>query len=307
MTLPPLYFSNKGLPLSTTTTTTTGDKHELPPELLATILNAYGSYSDYARLACVQDAWKDVLYDAAASSVEEQWNLAAALLEGTNGLQQNPTAALGLLYDLAAVDVDPTTQAPIIVTPKKKENEQNAQQHAYVSRAMQTIGHLYLDGTITTVPSTTATGVAWLQAAYTVGHDAHAAYDVAILYEYGQHQVPVDVVAAAAWFHHAAAAGHTEAMAELGLCYELGCGVEADDATALDWYYKAAEGGHVTAKYSVAEIFEEARGVPQSDAEACRWYYRAALVGDEDSLRALRRLESIARIAIPGVGVLLDG
>ena len=78
-------------------------------------------------------------------------------------------------------------------------------------------------------------------------------------------------------------------MAELGLCYELGCGVEADDETALDWYMKAAEAGHVTSKFSVAEAFEEARGVPQSDTEACLWYYKAAVEGCDDSRRALNR------------------
>jgi TPR repeat protein len=55
----------------------------------------------------------------------------------------------------------------------------------------------------------------------------------------------------------------------------------------------------------VGEIFEEARGVPQSDEEACIWYYRAAIEGDEDSRQALRRLEGIARIVVPGVAKLL--
>jgi TPR repeat protein len=68
---------------------------------------------------------------------------------------------------------------------------------------------------------------------------------------------------------------------------------------------KAATAGHTTAKYAVGEAFEEARGVPQSDEEACLWYYKAAVEGDEDSRKALRRLESIARIVVPGVRALL--
>ena len=95
-------------------------------------------------------------------------------------------------------------------------------------------------------------------------------------------------------------------MVELGLCYELGCGVEQSDEHALDWYTKAANLGHATAKFSVGEIFEEARGVPQSDEEACIWYYRAALVGCDDSKLALRRLYDIARIVIPNVATILN-
>ena len=94
-------------------------------------------------------------------------------------------------------------------------------------------------------------------------------------------------------------------MAELGLCYELGCGVEQNDQLALDWYMKAAEQGNNTAKYSIGEAFEEARGVPQSDEEACLWYYKAAIEGCEDSRKALKRLEDIARIVVPGVRSLL--
>ena len=92
----------------------------------------------------------------------------------------------------------------------------------------------------------------------------------------------------------------------MAMCYELGCGVEQSDERALDWYMRAANQGHLTAKFAVGEAFEEARGVPQSDEEACLWYYKAAVEGDEDSRRALRRLEDVARIILPGVGRLLD-
>lgn len=154
--------------------------------------------------------------------------------------------------------------------------------------------------------ATAETGLAWLKCAFEAGRDVESAHDLAVIYEYGRYSVPTDVVAAADYFTKAATAGHVEAMAELALCYELGCGVEANDETALDWYIKAATAGHVTAKYSVGEAFEEARGVPQSDEEACLWYYKAAVEGDEDSRKALRRLEAIARIVVPGARALLD-
>ena len=57
----------------------------------------------------------------------------------------------------------------------------------------------------------------------------------------------------------------------------------------------------------MGEIFEEARGVPQSDSEAVLWYYKAALMGDDDSKRALFRLNDIARIVLPGFINTLNG
>ena len=149
-------------------------------------------------------------------------------------------------------------------------------------------------------------GLQCLELAYTNANHVDAAHTMANMYEHGDHGVELDVYKAAEWYLRAAKGGHTEAMAEYGLCCELGCGRDVSDEEALEWYMKAAEQGHVTAKYSVGEAFEEARGVPQSDEEACLWYYKAALDGDVDSKRALRRLLDIARIVVPGVGGLLN-
>jgi TPR repeat protein len=152
-----------------------------------------------------------------------------------------------------------------------------------------------------------ALGVRWLQSAFEMGDDVDAAHDLALLYEHGRRSVELDVVRAAEWLLRAAEKGHVEAMAEIGLCYELGCGVPQNDEHALDWYMKAAEKGSLVAKYSVGEAFEEARGVPMSLEEACLWYHKAAREGDDDAKDALRRLRDVARIVLPGVGALLDG
>jgi TPR repeat protein len=189
---------------------------------------------------------------------------------------------------------------------------------------MRLIADLYLDGEVevpdggdsasapspdgaTTTAANAARGLRWLVSAFELAGDVDAAHELALLYERGDRSVDLDVVKAAEWLQKAAGAGHVEAMAELGLCYELGCGVEQSDERALDWYMKAAERGNLVAKFSVGEAFEEARGVPQSHEEACLWYYKAAMEGDEDAKTALRRLRDIARIVLPGVGALLDG
>jgi TPR repeat protein len=303
--LPPLYFQDKGSSLVASGLT-------LPSEVVQVCLTEFATWGDLAKLACVQKTWKNTMYDAAlCSGPESQWNLACAMLEGKDGLQQNTEKALRLLQQLVAhvVSIDPVTQRPVYDAASPAATDANGvyandddemNECKYAAKAMKKLARFYLlDG------NSTENGLDWLKCAFEAGDDVESAHDLALIYEYGKYNVPTDVVAAAVYFEKAALAGHVDAMAELALCYELGCGVTANDETALDWYIKAATAGHVTAKYAVGEAFEEARGVPQSDAEACLWYYKAAIEGDEDSRKALRRLEAIARIVVPGVRALL--
>ena len=286
--LPALYFEDSRAPNSSHSTTV-----ELPSEVLSHCLS-FANWGDLAKLACVQPSWSNILSDAAEHSSDAKWQLAQALLFGTSGLQANPQRALVILKQLSRATTD-ENDLPTGTT----ENRASC-----FAPAMKAISDCYFEGRgVSKIPRA---GLAWLQASFLLGEDINSAHETAMLYEYGRNGIEVDVVAAAEWFEKAAQAGHVEAMAELGLCYELGCGVEQNDEQALDWYTKAANLGHATSKFSVGEAFEEARGVPQSDEEACLWYYRAALVGDEDSKKALRRLYDIARIVVPGVGEILN-
>lgn len=294
--LPALYFEDARAPNSASRHSTT---NELPSEVLSHCLS-FTNWGDLTKLACVQSSWSNIMTDAAKHSNDAKWELAQALLHGTSGLQKNAQRALSLLKELAQVD---TNEKNLPVIPTEADTTSDEEIVGFAP-AMKAISECYFEGN--GVPKEPATGLAWLQASFQLGKDIHGAHETAMLYEYGRNGIAVDVVAAAEWFKKAAEAGHVEAMAELGLCYELGCGVEQCDEQAMDWYTKAANCGHATAKFSVAEAFEEARGVPQSDEEACLWYYRAALVGDEDSKKALRRLYDIARIVVPGVADILD-
>lgn len=273
----PLYFSGKEGNDSMLS--------ELPSELLQMCLVEYNDWGELAKLATVQSSWKNLLLDAAADN-ETKWQLAEALLGGTNGLEANPELALRLLHQISGVDQHTMEQVSEPFAP-----------------AMKRIAECYFEGS--GVEKSGAQGVNWLTAAYKSGQDVDAAHELALVFEYSKHGVEIDVVAAAQWFCKAAEGGHVEAMAEYAMCCELGCGREQCDEEALNWYMKAANAGHVNANFSVGEAFEEARGVPQSDEEACLWYYKAAVEGDEDSKRALRRLHDIARIVVPGVGGLL--
>lgn len=294
--LPSLYFADSKSPTPDSASATA----ELPSEILSHCLS-FSSWGDLAKLACVQKTWSTMLTDAAKHSPEAKWELAESLLNGTNGLAKNPTRALLLLKELTGLSTD---ENDLPQTPVSIVQNESTPKTGYFAPAMIQLAECYFEGN--GVDQLPHTGLAWLEASFEYGDDVNAAHEIALLYEYGRNGIDVDVVAAFEWFTKAATAGHVEAMAELGLCYELGCGVEQSDESALDWYTQAANLGHVTAKFSVGEAFEEARGVPQSDQEACLWYYRAALTGDEDSKKALRRLYDIARIVVPGVALILN-
>lgn len=291
--LPPLYFNEHRAPNDANRNTAEHDIPELPAEILSLCFTKFANWGDLAKLACVQKSWSDILTDAAKNSLESKWELAQSLMEGRCGLQKNAKRSVKILKELANIETDENDM------PQKV-----AENGECFAPALKKISECYLEGN--GLEKNLQLGVAWLQAAFELGDNVEAAHDMALIYEFGRHGVEIDVFAAAEWFQKAAEKGHVEAMAELGLCYELGCGVEQNDEEALDWYTKAANLGHVTSKYSVGEAFEEARGVPQSDEEACLWYYRAAAVGDEDSKVALRRLYDIARIVVPGVAEILD-
>mmetsp|Transcript_36040 Transcript_36040/g.43045 ORF Transcript_36040/g.43045 Transcript_36040/m.43045 type:complete len:315 (+) Transcript_36040:81-1025(+) len=288
--LPPLYFQRVDY----------NAFEALPCEML-TVVTSYLDWGDYARLATVHPSFQSILHDAAHyGGLTSKWTLARLLLDGSRGLAQNPALAIKYLKDLAAVDVDEgescmePDNADVTVTRRAQTDEE-----MYVTSAMRELATCNFSGLGVAAVDATE-GLSWLKAAFHRG-DKDASYEIATIYEYGNYGIPVEIYLAAEWFLTAANAGHVEAMAEYGMCCELGCGVVQSDEEALDWYTKAAHEGHVTSNYSVGEMFEEARGgLPQNDSEAVLWYYKAALMGCEDSKLAMTRLNDIARIVVPG-------
>jgi TPR repeat protein len=266
----------------------------LPAELLSHCLVDYLDWGDLAKLSTVHSTCADILMDAANHGGHAaKWELAQSMLEGTRGLDANPTRALQLLEELSGVIVNETS-LEVNTNPSTTP----------FAPAIRKLAQCYLQGD--GAEQHTTLGLAWLTAAFDLAQDLDAAHELAKLYEYGTYGVEIDMYAAAEYFGKAATGGHVEAMAEYAMCWELGCGVDQNDEQALEWYIRAANQGHVTSKYSVGEAFEEARGVPQSDEEACLWYYKAAILGDEDSKKALKRLHDIARIVLPGVSAVLE-
>ena len=62
----------------------------------------------------------------------------------------------------------------------------------------------------------------------------------------------------------------------LGICYEMGIGVEDNEAEAFKYYTLAADNGNVTSMYHTGLCYYNGVGVKQNYAEAYRWFTDAA-------------------------------
>lgn len=62
----------------------------------------------------------------------------------------------------------------------------------------------------------------------------------------------------------------------LGICYEMGIGVEENETEAFKYYTLAAENGNVTSMYRIGLCYYNGVGVKENYAEAYRWFTDAA-------------------------------
>jgi TPR repeat protein len=77
--------------------------------------------------------------------------------------------------------------------------------------------------------------------------------------------------------------GDAAAEFYLGLLYENGLGVVADDRAAVNWYRRAAEQDHREAAKRLALINFAGRHMWTSKLQAVKWFRRAAELGDAES------------------------
>jgi TPR repeat protein len=83
-----------------------------------------------------------------------------------------------------------------------------------------------------------------------------AMHDLGLLFQNGD-GISADDEKAFQWFERAAKDGHAEAMYRLGLCYEFGNGVEENLPKALYWHSEALENGCTYDRYAVERIEEK--------------------------------------------------
>lgn len=106
--------------------------------------------------------------------------------------------------------------------------------------AMRNLGHLYRWGQ--GVERDIQQAMHWYRRAAETGF-ARAQANLAAIYLQGDEGVSIDYAEAHKWFEAAAKQGHAVAQYNLGLMYELGLGVEKNEAIALGWYNNAAKAG----------------------------------------------------------------
>ena len=78
-------------------------------------------------------------------------------------------------------------------------------------------------------------------------------------------------------------------MNHLGICADLGAGVEQNSTKAVEWYTKAAKKGFRVAMYTLGVCFEYGRGVERNWTKAVEWYTKAAEKGCTRSIAKLER------------------
>ncbi len=74
----------------------------------------------------------------------------------------------------------------------------------------------------------------------------------------------------------AAESGDSHSQVALGLAYQNGRGVEANDAIAKDWYQKAAAAGNSEGQNDLGVMYMNGWGIEKNKEEAVRWYRLAA-------------------------------
>lgn len=116
----------------------------------------------------------------------------------------------------------------------------------------------------------------WLPAAK--AGDPAAEFGLGIAYDLGQ-GVTANELVACDWYRRAGAAGHAAAAFNTGIMYDSGrCGPRRADLAAL-WYARAAGAGHGRAQYDLAQLYAAGDGVPRNPDVATAWFRAAAANG----------------------------
>ena len=102
------------------------------------------------------------------------------------------------------------------------------------------------------------------------------------------------------WLSTAAARGRAHAMAEVGLRYSNGAGVERDLVKAAEWFEKARAAGDVSARTLLAECYLFGKGVTKNESKAIALLEEAAAANDP------RAMDQLGTCYHKGIGVARD-
>ncbi len=91
---------------------------------------------------------------------------------------------------------------------------------------------------------------------------------------------------ASKWYQLAADAGHTQAIAKLGI-YLQQSKSEDDQKNSYQWLMRAAERGDPSAMRSIGHAYRDGEGVTKNIKSACDWLKKASDAGDLSAMKSL--------------------
>ena len=116
-----------------------------------------------------------------------------------------------------------------------------------------------------------------------------AQFFLGVMYEYGE-VVAADDVEAVRWYRRSAVQGNSDAQCILGVKYANGEGVAEDDVEAVHWYRKSAEQGDADAQHDLGRMHADGEGVAKDNVQAYAWYSVAAAQGHKQSKIVKKRI-----------------
>jgi TPR repeat protein len=143
--------------------------------------------------------------------------------------------------------------------------------------AMTAMGQLYMDGGCQ--KNGYSAGFRWLKRAIE-GGDAEAYYFVGIAYEQG-HGVLADQTEATRWFLKGAQKGDPSSQNKIGINLAEGIGTPVNIGEAVEWFRKGAEQGNDEAACNLALHYMRGQGVPKDYIASLMWGLIADVNGTE--------------------------
>ena len=87
---------------------------------------------------------------------------------------------------------------------------------------------------------------------------------------------------------------HSQAMDNLGQCFENGWGTKRDISRAINMYTLAGDNGYLRGWYHLGKLYEKGYpGTPRDIEKAVEWYIKAAERKEVQSIKRLRRLKRL--------------
>ena len=211
-------------------------------------------------------------------------DLADMLMQGRGGVAQDCARAFVLLEEGAGLGCH-NCQGMLAFC--LLEGVGCAQEARITQIALTNDGELHADGEADADSAEEPRCLAMARASAAKG-SKHGQWTLARFYYRGEGGVAMDYDAGVALWRLAAAQGYDRAQDDLGSHFQ--CAEE--DAEALVWFMRAAAQGHGRALYMVGVFYENGYSVAADEVEAMRWYKCAAEAGWSDAADSLMRLEA---------------